>query len=191
MSLGPCDTGLRSSGLRPSEVSLKPVLFGPPLKPVWGPFRTDPGPSETTFRALWDRFQVFLRPVQGPESESSLEHSKTRSRTLWDHESRALWYRSKVLRFRALWGLFKTSLVWTVSKTGMRPFRTDSGPLKIGPQTLGSSYKAPGPSETTFRALWNRFQVTSETSPLPRVLWVWEQSRALKNPVQGPLRPWV
>ena len=122
-------------------------------------------------RIFWDHVQGPLGPVPGlsetrpgpSESESSEEHFETRSKALWDHESRALWYRSKVLRFRALWGLFKTSLVWTVSKTGMRPFRTDPGPLDrfTGLMLLRDSSRAfwdhvqsplgpiPGPSETS------------------------------------------
>ena len=164
-SPGPCETGLWSSGLGPYETGpgpseasltpLKPVLVRPSITCL-RPSRTSPGPFKIgsdlmllkdSSWAFWDHVQSPLRPVPGLSetrpgpsvSESSVEHSETRSKALWDHESRALWYWSKVLRFRALWGLFKTSLVWTVSKTGMRPFRTNPGPLKIGSQTLGSS----------------------------------------------------
>ena len=123
-------------------------------------------------RAFWDHVQGPLGPIPGlsktrpgqSESESSVEHSETRSKALWDHESRALWYRSKVLRFRVLWGLFKTSLVWTVSKTGMRPFRTDPGPL--------DRFTDLGLLRYSSRAFWDHVQTPlgpipgpSETSP--------------------------
>ena len=123
MSLGPCDTGLRSSGLRPSVVSFKPVLFGPSLKPVWDPLEP--------IQAFKDRFTDLRLLIGSSRSFWDNVQSGTDSRSFWD-QPRVLW-------------------VWEQSMNTLNPGPGPSETMSLGPCDIDLRSSGLGPSEVLLK----------------------------------------